>query len=232
MTARIMPVHSTLLLCLALFASTAWSQCSPIVVDLDMAGIDLGEAGVGVYFDVNADGIQDHVQWVRPAGDEVFLSLDRNGNGIVDDGSELFGVGTPLLIEGGTAPNGFVGLAQYDAVALGGNDDGLITSADAIWNELRVWHDVNADGISLRSEMLTLEEAGRGLIALETIPKVRKYYDDAGNAIPYWAWVFIDSARRKKTEMVDVFFLMLPEQMAWCPEAKARRRDSSRNSAG
>lgn len=216
-----------------LFAATVWGQCSPIVVDLDMAGIDLGEAGVGVHFDVNADGILDHVQWVRPNGDEAFLSLDRNGSGVIEDGSELFGVGTPLLIEGGTAPNGFVGLAQYDSSALGGNDDGLITDEDAIWNELRVWRDDNADGVSTQSEMLALENAGEGLVALETIPKFRKYYDDAGNIIPYWAWATVERIRgRKKTEMVDVFFLMLPEQMAWCPEPKAPRVESARGSAG
>ena len=211
MNARIVKtLHGAPLLLFAFFATTAWSQCSPIVIDMDMMGIDLGEAGVGVHFDVNADGILDHVQWVRPGGDEVFLSLDRNGNGIIDDGSELFGVGTPLIMEGCNAPNGFVGLAQYDALEMGGNDDGLITNADAIWNELRLWHDINADGISTHSEMLTSEGAEPSLIAFETIPKLRKYYDDAGNIIPYWAWATTDRRRgKKKTLMVDVFFLLV-----------------------
>ena len=44
----------------------AWAGgCSPIVIDLGNNGIDLGQAGVGVYFDVNADGVRDHVQWVK-----------------------------------------------------------------------------------------------------------------------------------------------------------------------
>src|SRR5262245_64648700 len=100
----------TVLLCLV--AASAWSQCSPIVVDVNKDGIKLGPAGRGVSFDVNSDGFPDFVQWVRPGGDEAFLALDHNNNGIVDDGSDLFGVGTPLF-EGGKAPNGFVGLAQY-----------------------------------------------------------------------------------------------------------------------
>jgi len=100
-------------LLLYLTCASAWSQCSPIVIDTRRDGIELGPAGRGVSFDVNADGFPDRVQWVRPGGDEAFLTLDRNRNGVVDDGSELFGVGTPLLA-GGTAPNGFVGLAQYD----------------------------------------------------------------------------------------------------------------------
>ena len=142
-------------LCLVLFAvaphvCNAWGSCTPIVIDLGNNGINLGQAGVGVYFDVNADGVRDHVQWVRRGGDEGFLALDRSGNGLIDDGAELFGVGTPLVLEGRNAPNGFVGLAQYDSRQLGGNDDGLITEADAIWPQLRIWVDANADGVSTR----------------------------------------------------------------------------------
>ena len=123
-------------------SATPGVSCSPIVIDLGNNGIHLGQAGVGVYFDVNADGVRDHVQWVRRGGDEGFLALDRSGNGLVDDGAELFGVGTPLVLEGRNAPNGFVGLAQYDSRQLGGNDDGLITEADAIWPQLRIWVDL------------------------------------------------------------------------------------------
>jgi hypothetical protein len=191
---------------LALQAGNAWGFCSPIVIDLGNNGIKLGAAGVGVYFDVDADGVRDHVQWVRPGGDEAFLALDRSGNGVVDNGAELFGVGTPLALEGRNAPNGFVGLAQYDARQLGGNDDGVITEADAIWPQLRLWLDSNADGRATREEMRTLR--GAGITALETIPKVRKYFDEAGNAIPYWAWA-TQRALPRRALMVDVFFKVL-----------------------
>ena len=192
----------------ALHSGNAWAvYCSPIVIDLGNNGLKLGPAGVGVYFDIDADGIREHLQWVRPAGDEGFLALDRSGNGLVDDGSELFGVGTPLVLESRNAPNGFVGLAQYDSRALGGNDDGLITDADAIWRQLRVWVDANADGVSTRDEMHTL--GSYGIVALETIPKTRRYRDAAGNLIPYWAWA-TQRARPYRTLMVDVYFLTLP----------------------
>jgi hypothetical protein len=192
----------------SLLATNAWSYCSPVVIDLGNNGIELGKAGVGVYFDVDANGVRDHVQWVRPNGDEGFLALDRNGNGVIDDGSELFGVGTPLILEGnGKAPNGFVGLAQYDSRQLGGNDDGLITEADAIWPQLRIWLDANADGISTRDEMHTLRSFDT--TGLETIPKIRKRVDAAGNIIPYWAWA-VKSAKPGRTQMVDVFFVVLP----------------------
>src|SRR5688572_2494580 len=189
---------------LCLLSGYVWGQCSPIVVDTRRDGIELGPAGRGVSFDVNADGFPDHVQWVRPRGDEAFLTLDRNRNGLVDDGSELFGVGTPLL-EGGTAPNGFVALAQYDRPLLGGNDDGVISHADAIWPELSMWLDVNADGIATRAEMRRPDSFG--LTSFGTIPKVRRYIDAAGNSLPYWAWA--GSARRGRAIMVDVFFLLL-----------------------
>jgi len=189
-------------------SATAWAGCSPIVIDLARDGLELGKAGTGVYFDVNADGVRDHVQWVRGGGDEGFLALDRSGNGLVDDGSELFGVGTPLVLDGRNAPNGFVGLAQYDTRELGGNDDGLITGADAIWPQLRIWLDVNADGVSTSDEMRTLESVG--LTALETIPKIRKRVDAAGNVIPYWAWA-LQQGRGGRATMVDVFFRQLPK---------------------
>jgi hypothetical protein len=185
----------------------AWGQCTPIVVDLGNNGIELGPSGVGVYFDVDANGTRDHVQWVRRGGDEGFLALDRSGNGVVDDGAELFGVGTPLILEGRNARNGFVGLAQYDSRQLGGNDDGLITEADAIWPQLSVWVDANADGVSTRDEMRSLKRTG--LTALETIPKIRKHVDAAGNFIPYWAWAR-QRSRPGRALMVDVFFVVLP----------------------
>jgi len=177
--------------------------CSPIVIDLGNNGINLGEPGVGVYFDVNADGLRDHVQWVRRGGDEGFLAMDRSGNGLVDDGSELFGVGTPMVLEGRTAPNGFVGLAQYDARELGGNDDGLITAEDAVWPQLRIWLDLDANGVATFTEMRTL--GSYGITALETIPKVRRYFDAAGNLIPYWAWA-TQRSKAGRTIMVDVYF--------------------------
>jgi hypothetical protein len=190
---------------LCLVATGAWAQCSPIVIDTRKDGIDLGPAGRTVSFDVNADGSPDTVQWVRPGGDEAFLALDRNRNGVVDNGSELFGVGTPLL-EGGTAPNGFIGLAQYDQPLLGGNDDGVISREDAIWPELRLWVDSNADGIATSREMRRPESLG--LTSFGIIPKVRRFTDAAGNSLPYWAWAG-STGRPARTLMVDVYFLQL-----------------------
>jgi len=62
------------LLCV-LIPAHAEVRCSPIVIDLGNDGIKLGERGVGVYFDINADGVRDRMQWTRAGGDEGFLAL-------------------------------------------------------------------------------------------------------------------------------------------------------------
>ena len=198
-------LQAAALLCL-LNPAQAEVRCSPIVIDLNHDGIKLGERGAGVYFDINADGVRDRMQWVRPGGDEGFLAMDRSGNGLVDNGAELFGVGTPLVLEGRNAPNGFVGLAQYDMRELGGNDDGLITEADAIWPQLRIWVDADANGVATSAEMRTLKSYG--ITALETIPKRHRYMDPAGNLIPLWAWA-MQNGKPGRALMVDVFFRVL-----------------------
>jgi len=200
-------LQAATLLC-ALDSAHAEVRCSPLVIDLGHDGIKLGEGGTGVYFDINADGVRDHIQWVRPGGDEGFLAMDRSGNGLVDNGSELFGVGTPLVLEGRNAPNGFVGLAQYDMRELGGNDDGLITEADAVWPQLRIWVDADANGVATFAEMRTLKSYG--ITAIETIQKRHRYMDPAGNLIPLWAWA-MQSGMPGRALMVDVFFRVLTQ---------------------
>lgn len=77
--------------------------------------------------------------------------------------------------------------------------------------------------------MYALESVG--LSAFQTIPKFRKYYDEAGNISPYWAWA-TGGARPQKTLMVDVFSLVLPERLAMCPMPKNQAADPARASAG
>lgn len=192
---------------------------SPLVIDLNQNGIRFGQAGIGVYFDINGDGEKTLMQWVRSDGDEAFLVRDLNGNGKIDDGSELFGTGTRMLPlnpqskiaesqEYVLAPNGFVALAQFDQLQHGGNDDGLISIDDAIWYALRLWLDVNADGISAPSELMALDELG--FTHLNVIPKRSHRQDPAGNVIPFWSWVINGNQRgHNKYKMVDVFFKAL-----------------------
>ena len=75
---------------------------------------------------------------------------DLNGNGIIDNGSELFGDNTTLA-DGSKAAHGFVALAQLDS-----NSDGKVDALDSAFNELKVWVDANSDGVSQASELHTL----------------------------------------------------------------------------
>ncbi len=82
-----------------------------------------------------------------PTSRTPWLTLDRNGNGAVDDGGELFGSAT-VLKSGERAENGFIALRELDT-----DHDGQLTPADAGWSELRLWNDGDADRVSSSSEL-------------------------------------------------------------------------------
>lgn len=131
---------------------TAGNQCDPLVLDLAGNGINLSAAREGVSFDITGDGQAEQTGFIR--GDDAFLYLDSNGNGVVDNGKELFGD------QEGDA-NGFAKLSRYDE-----NGDGLIDQGDRIYNELRLWQDLNVDGICQTEETSTLSELGVSSISL------------------------------------------------------------------
>ncbi|MCW5322943.1 calcium-binding protein [Verminephrobacter aporrectodeae subsp. tuberculatae] len=123
----------------------------PLVLDLDGDGIETTSTrdGTIILFDHDADGVKTGTGWVKP--DDGWLVLDRNGNGTIDSGRELFGVDT-LKSNGQLASNGFDALKDLDA-----NNDGKINSADSVFANLRVWRDLNQDGISQTEELTTLD---------------------------------------------------------------------------
>ena len=130
---------------------------SPILIDL--SGNDFRLSNDPVSFDLDADGTAERTNWTAPRADVAFLALDRNGNGTIDDGTELFGDHTPLST-GERAPYGYVALAEYDLNAHGGNFDGDVSPEDSVWPKLRLWIDRNHDGRSQPDELETLDQAG------------------------------------------------------------------------
>lgn len=114
---------------------------------------ELTDAAHGVTFDIDNNGSGDHVSWTTVDSDDGFLALDRNANGTIDNGAELFGNVTPQPAS--TNKNGFLALAEYDKAANGGNGDGVIDSHDSVFPLLHVWQDKNHNGISEASKRTT-----------------------------------------------------------------------------
>lgn len=129
------------------------TQRDPLTLDLDGDGIETvaSNGHKGALFDHDKNGIRFATGWVSK--DDGFLVYDRNGDGVVNNGGELFGDNT-LLKNGERATNGYQALADLDD-----NGDGKVDAADSAFAHLRVWRDLNQDGISQEGELLTLNEA-------------------------------------------------------------------------
>lgn len=125
-------------------------RIDPLTLDLDGDGIETMGVDAGVLFDFNGDGIKTGTGWIK--GDDAFLVLDRNGNGQIDSGKELFGVDT-VKRDGTKARNGFDALADLDS-----NGDGLFDENDEMFSHVRVWQDLNHDGIAQANELKSLAE--------------------------------------------------------------------------
>ena len=117
---------------------TAEEVRSPLVVDLDGDGVETVTAEGGVYFDHDANGFKENSGWVGQ--DDGILVRDINGNGIIDNGTELFG-NNSVLSSGEKAVNGFEALKDLDD-----NNDGIFDRNDNAWNEVKIWQDKNFNG--------------------------------------------------------------------------------------
>jgi hypothetical protein len=175
---------------------------SPILIDLDRNSFHLSAGPI--FFDIDDDGEDEQVAWTRSDQMDAFLCLDRNGNGTIDDGSELFGDAT-RMDAGHRATHGYIALAEFDE-GLGGNFDGKLTPEDLLFEDFCVWLDENQNGFSEAWELQSLEQAGVLAIDLEFRTSGRK--DQWGNELRYegWAWIVDAQGKRKRTKTTDVFF--------------------------
>ena len=167
-------------------------------MDVDGEGFELTSPENGVWFDLFGDGHVRKWSWTAVDRNNGFLVLDRDNNGIIDNGTELFGSMTPQPAT--QSPNGFLALAVYDERENGGNADGFIDEKDAIYSKLRIWIDTNHDGVSQPNELHALSDLGIARIDLQYQVKPRtdqygnefylrsRVWDVHGQQGGRWAW--------------------------------------------
>jgi hypothetical protein len=125
---------------------------SPMVLDLNGDGVTTTSISGGVSFDLKADGNKLATGWVGK--DDGLLAIDLNGDGKINDGSELFGNGTTLA-DGTKAEDGYQAMKALDS-----NADGVLNAKDAAFGNLKVWVDANGDGITDAGELSSLSDKG------------------------------------------------------------------------
>ncbi|HDG1697678.1 TPA: hypothetical protein PFE29_004584, partial [Kluyvera ascorbata] len=145
---------------------------SPIILDLDRDGIETLAKQAGIFFDHDGNHFAENTGWV--SADDGLLVIDKDGNGKIDSGNELFGNNTELS-NGSLAANGYEALQELDT-----NGDGTLNSRDEAWQQLQVWQDRNGNARVDDGELMSLSEAS--IAAIDTDYKNSTWVDKQGNA--------------------------------------------------
>jgi hypothetical protein len=176
-------------------------ETCPLLVALNGNHVEMTDVAGGVRFDLDRDGVAERLSWTAPGSSWAFLARDRNFNGRIDDGGELFGNYSPQPLET-EDPNGYAALAVFDRTDFGGNGDGSLDARDKIFPFLLLWSDANHDGVSQPGELASAESTVR---EIGIHPKESRKRDRYGNQFRYRDKVTL--ADGKKSHSVDVFLL-------------------------
>ncbi|MGY8872806.1 MAG: SdrD B-like domain-containing protein, partial [Pseudomonadales bacterium] len=162
----------------------------PIVVDLDGDGVQTLSVEAGTSFDMDNDGSADSTGWI--SGSDAFIVHDANGNGVIDNRSEMFG--------GDNTGDGFRKLAAFDT-----NGDGVIDLSDDAFAQLQVWQDANENGITDAGELSSLADAGLAELDVQFETRTEgAETDQNGNRLLDWSTA--EQTDGSKVDLVDVYF--------------------------
>lgn len=175
---------------------------SPILINLESsANYDLTSAAAGATFDMDGDGRAEQVGWTSTDDAVGFLALDRNHNGVIDNGRELFGNATLKPDGKSHYSNGFDALDELDA---GAARNGQIDSSDFEYKNLRLWFDRNHNGLSEASELVPLPDAHISRILTSYQEQSRR--DRFGNSYRYRGTAFVVVKGHEQRRLIfDVF---------------------------
>lgn len=173
---------------------------SPIVLDLGDGTYRFTSMTDGVQFDIRNSGQPVQMSWTRAQAETAFLAMDRNADGQITSGAELFGDNTPLR-SGAIAGNGFAALSEFDD-----DGDGLVDASDAVWERLLLWTDRNHDGKSSPDEVQPISRSV--LVALETEYGWVGRRDQWGNELRYMSHYRVKSGGATSRRLYyDAFFV-------------------------
>lgn len=130
-----------------MYTKEEYIMCDPLVINFTGNPAELSDQKF--LFDLDGDGRKDEISYLGKGNG--FLALDKNGDGVINDGKELFGTGSG---------NGFADLAAYDE-----DGNGWIDEDDSVFKLLKIWTK-NEDG---EDELIGIAEAGLGAICLNSI---------------------------------------------------------------
>ncbi len=166
-----------------------YGYVSPIAIDLNGDGVQTISIDAGVEFDILNTGEKVSTGWL--SGEDAFLAIDNNGNGLIENRDELFG--------GTGVGDAFEKLASYDS-----NNDGLIDSTDESFNQIMVWQDANENAVTDLGELRSLAAAGVSELSLDYQSNFT--LDPQGNLLGETSTAVVNGETR---DLVDVYFEQL-----------------------